>query len=55
MARVAKTVLRAPTEFIRGDELRVYSSRRKLDRCRRRFDLEAKLVFLISTWPNGST
>ena len=26
----------------------------KLDRFRRRIDLEAKLVFLISAWPNGS-
>ena len=45
---VAKAVLRAPTERRRSDELRLRSSRRRLDRYRRRFDLEVKLVFLIS-------
>jgi len=52
---VAKTVPRAPTERRRSDELRLRSSRRKLDRYRRRIDLEAKLVFLISARPCRST
>ena len=56
-AVVAKSVLRAPTDAFETQGLHPSAARiirvksAKLDRCRRRIDLEAKLVFLISDPP----